>query len=885
VCGAAAPADLHAASGETFDDRLTAALSDRYRVEQELGQGGMAVVYLAHDVKHDRDVALKVMRPELAAALGDTGTKRFLREIQILARLNHPHILPVHDSGEANGVLYYVMPYIEGESLRTRMQREGPLPIDESLRIARDIASALDYAHSLDIVHRDIKPENILLHHGQAMVADFGIAKAASAAGERLTETGLAVGTPLYMSPEQASGDPTITGQSDLYSLACVLYEMLAGEPPYTGPSIQAVLAKKLTEPVPRISAVRETVSADLEGALTRGLAKQPADRWLRAGDVAQELETLRAPREGATRPAPAADRRAPTHHRAKLVAAVITVVAGATGVALFGPWRTTDGADARRVFVAAFTDETGAAELSAIGRMAQDYVIQILTEAQVAEVVDPLTALAVTRNVVTAGVGGGDAMALAAEARAGTIVTGTYYASGDSVHIQTRITDARRNRVVSTVGPVSGTQRALPDLMVRLGQAAAGALAAVLDEDLEAFDPLTRPAALGAYEAFNEGLEAYLGGDNATAESHFQRAMAADPSFTRARLWAVQSHLLSDAPVAEQWVRLEVADSMLAPLLDGRDRLNRYERCRLEFVVAVRQWDRTALYDGARCMVDAAPGSDDAKRELALWTFWGLNRPGEAVQLLRELDPDRGLLTEWSDYWSVLGEAYYVSGAYERALEVVREERRRLPDRLNARVKEIRALTALGRLDEVETAVASLRAVSAHDRWGWWVSRAGFWIRALGHPERADSLFDEAIAWYEARVPADRESRTDFAAVLYDAKRFDAAGNVYRQLADEYPESPVYLGALGRLAARRGARDDALRISAALGSARYPPLEVGAVTVNRAKIAALLGDRDEMAALLQQVRGAFYTQWAEDVDFESVRDYQPYLEWSRPQG
>src|SRR5437867_1641332 len=211
--------------------RLQAALADRYTIERELGRGGMATVYLAQDLKHHRKVAIKVLKPELAAALGP---ERFLQEIEIAAGLTHPHILPLHDSGEATGLLYYVMPYVEGETLRNRLDRAGQLPVAEAVQIVREVADALSHAHSHDVVHRDIKPENILLEAGHAVVSDFGIARAIrAAAGASLTATGLAVGTPAYMSPEQAAGDSVLDGRSDVYALGCVLYEMLAGEPPF----------------------------------------------------------------------------------------------------------------------------------------------------------------------------------------------------------------------------------------------------------------------------------------------------------------------------------------------------------------------------------------------------------------------------------------------------------------------------------------------------------------------------------------------------------------------------------------------------------------------------------------------------------------------------
>jgi len=269
-------------------EQLGTALAGRYSVERELGRGGMATVYLADDLRHQRKVAIKVLRPELGSVLGP---ERFTREIRMAAGLTHPHILPLHDSGEAGGLLFYVMPYVRGESLRQRLSRKKQLPTEEAVAIVRQVAAALDHAHGHGLVHRDIKPENILLHEGEAMVTDFGIALAADgSAGERLTATGLMVGTPEYMSPEQAAGERTLDPRSDIYSLGCVLYEMLAGEPPYTGPTAQAVIAKRFIDPVPRVRRLRPAVPAAVEEAVMRALARVPADRFASAGALAEAL-------------------------------------------------------------------------------------------------------------------------------------------------------------------------------------------------------------------------------------------------------------------------------------------------------------------------------------------------------------------------------------------------------------------------------------------------------------------------------------------------------------------------------------------------------------------------------------------------------------------
>jgi tRNA A-37 threonylcarbamoyl transferase component Bud32/tetratricopeptide (TPR) repeat protein len=270
-------------------NRLKTALTDRYAIEREIGRGGMATVYLAHDVRHDRKVALKVLHPELTASLG---AERFLHEIKTTARLNHPHILALHDSGEADGFLFYVMPYVEGESLRDRLARERQLPLEDALQITSEVADALSYAHSHGIIHRDIKPENILLESGHAVVADFGIARAVSVGGadQRLTMSGFAVGTPAYMSPEQASGNEQLDARSDIYALGSVLYEMLAGEPPHTGPTPQAILARQLSGEVRSIRPLRSTVTPALEAAIRQALAPSAADRFTTASEFATAL-------------------------------------------------------------------------------------------------------------------------------------------------------------------------------------------------------------------------------------------------------------------------------------------------------------------------------------------------------------------------------------------------------------------------------------------------------------------------------------------------------------------------------------------------------------------------------------------------------------------
>ena len=305
-------------------NRLSSALADRYRIEGELGAGGMATVYLAHDIKHDRDVAIKVLHPDLGAALGGG---RFLSEIRTTARLQHPHILPLLDSGDADGLLYYVMPLVTGETLRARLEREKQLPIDDAVSIAREVADALGYAHALGVIHRDIKPENILLQNGHALVADFGIALAVqTAGGARMTQTGLSLGTPQYMSPEQAMGERTVDARSDIYALGAVTYEMLAGDAPFTGSTVQAIVARVMTERPASLRTVRDTVTTNIEAAVLKALAKLPADRWPTAKAFADALVDVRGTIAFDSGARGASDHRVSTHASRMIAIGAIAV-------------------------------------------------------------------------------------------------------------------------------------------------------------------------------------------------------------------------------------------------------------------------------------------------------------------------------------------------------------------------------------------------------------------------------------------------------------------------------------------------------------------------------------------------------------------------------
>jgi thioredoxin-like negative regulator of GroEL len=870
------------------------ALRDRYTLERELGRGGMATVYLAHDLRHDRPVALKVLRPELAAALGP---ERFLREIRLTARLQHPHILTVLDSGEAGERLWYTMPFVEGESLRGRLARERQLPIREALRIALDAAEALEYAHQHGVIHRDVKPENLLLTTDRStLVADFGLARSCAGAAENLTEAGLALGTPVYMSPEQASGVAELDSRTDIYSLGCVLYEMLAGEPPFSGRSPAAMLARKLAEPARKLRVVRDTLPEPLEGVVLQALARVPADRFPSMRAFAQALEAAAGETLSVKRPAAAR-----AESRKTILAGLVVAAALVSGAILWGWIYRDSGLVPNRVAVGVFENRTGDASLDPLGSIAADWLTDGILRSGVAEVVPTTATLFVLSSPRSKGDSAGppDLRRLAEETGAATIVSGSYYRVRDSLGFQARLLDVGQDKVLRVISPVAGSADRPLQVIEMLRQRVVGALAVEYDTIARAggLGLLNSPPTYDAYKSYLEALRLFSRLQFAEGIPQLDSAFALDSAFTSALLakaWALAS-------IGE----LTRFDSVVTVLENQRQRLSPAEGYELEWLTATRRGDLGGARRALRQQASLAP--DMAARYGAAVFALRTNRPREALGDLTRRDRESLYWRTVPWTWQVPTEAYHLLGNHSRELKEARHGREQHSDLAVTLHFELLARAGLGQVKEVHSLLDQASQLVPQPIWtfGPMAVSAALELRAHGRPDSAHRVMRRAIDWYRAKL-AENPEQADFAyglaTCLYWAGEWSEARQLLTGLVSRIPPEGAswhgigtasdfdYLGLLGTVAGRQDDREEALRIAARLSSIQRPNLLFGQPTLWRARILALLGERDSAVGLLRDAisqglmpldltQGLGYPMLLHrDMDFESLREYQPYL-------
>src|SRR5437764_1271357 len=735
-------------------EALRDSLAPHYDIERQIGAGGMARVFLAVEQHPHRRVAIKVIAPELSNRLL---RERFIREVDLSSKLSHPHIVPIFSAGEAAGLFYYVMPYVEGESLRQRLLRERRLPLEAALHITRDVADALAFAHAQGIIHRDIKPENILLSGDHAIVADFGIARAISAAGAlTITQTGQSIGSPGYMSPEQALGSGDLDARTDIYSLGCVLFEALAGEPPVPSLAERLIHNWGALESCDALRGEEGGVARAVKHAISKALAPLPDDRFATAAGFAAALGG--------------------SAHRTSVPTRGI--FAGRRG---------------RRIAL------VGAALVVAGGRF---------------------------------------------RGRGSAATDGT---------------------VLRALAPVAGPLAQPLDAVEALRQRVMAALATLFDSRLNRWaTTASQPPNFQAYQEFIAGLDRFVQFDMRGAIAHFERASAVDTAFRLPLIFAANAHMNVGEFAAADAIghALERHAGQLAPL----------DRSYLAWVLATCRGDGGEALRASRAMASLAPASEALY--LVAEDAMALNRPREAVDALVALGPDRGFTRGWWVYWYDLTSALHLVGDHRRELQAALEGLRRFPDNPQILATQVRALAALGRVEEMRRGVAA--SLNLPPMEGWAAADvlllAAIELRAHGHPAAADTLLAQARDWLAARPPAEAASeahRVRVALVAYTAGRLADAQREFERLAarggpgrsgsvggaavmgDAWDQMD-YLGYVGAVAARQGNRDQALRVAQTLERVTRPYL-FGRPTVWRARIAALLGERDGPVALLPE--------------------------------
>jgi serine/threonine-protein kinase len=727
---------------------LADALRDRYTLERELGRGGMATVYLARDLKHDRPVALKVIHPDLAASLGP---ERFLREIRLTAQLRHPHILPVHDSGEAGSQLWYTMPYVEGESLRRRINRERQLPLDDALRIAREVAEALDCAHRHGIIHRDIKPENILLEESHAVVADFGVARAIEGAGgDRLTDTGLAVGTPAYMSPEQASAERVLDGRSDIYALGCVLYEMLVGEPPFTGPNAQAVIAKRLVEPVPHLGAVRD-LPTGVEQVVTRALGRAPADRFQTAAQLAEALARRESATVAAATPAPAQPSRR-ARSLALLGLAVVVAIGG--GFLALRPDRE-PGAPAPPAYERTAIAVLPFQNLSAEGPhtyFAGGLHDELLTQ------LSKVAALKVISRTSVMGYADGQTPVrqIASELGVGSVVEGSVQVVGRQLRVNVQLIDAATDahlwaeRYDRTLEDAFAIQSDVARQIV----AAVGAALSGAERQGLAVAPTANPE---AYRLYLQGLEYFnrpgsVRRNLEIAQQLFEQALALESDFALARAELSQVH------GSMYWHRYDFSPERAARQREEAEAALRLAPDLPQAHVAMASsfflWRRELR----RALEELRIASQGLPNDAKVWARLGdmHRRLGNWDESLAAYEKSTQLDPRNADLFTHLGFTYVVMHRYADAVRTFNRALGIAPDAYDAAMeKGITYFIWQGQLDTLRVVVN--RLPSGVELGGFWRTREAQHAQLLLWERKADSLLNllrtSRVAVFEGAV------------------------------------------------------------------------------------------------------------------------------------
>jgi serine/threonine-protein kinase len=865
--------------------QLENALGSGTRILRELGGGGMSRVFLAEDVEHGREIVVKVVPSDLA---GQVNVERFRREIKVAAKLQHPCIVPVLSSGSAEDLPYYTMPFVEGESLRTKMSRERGLSVQESLRILRDISGAVAYAHEHGIVHRDIKPENILVTRHHAVLADFGVAKAlteSTRSNSPLTSVGVALGTPAYMAPEQAAADPAVDHRADIYALGVVAYEMLAGRHPFEGRSSQSMLAAHAIEQPNSVSVHRPSLPAPLAGLVTRMMAKHPGDRPQSADEILSEIDHVATPAEtvAVREAAPLrneVDRRKRLILASGLVGALVTVVA--ISMFAFKVGSKTSALSRENVLI---LEPTVSGSTPVVADMVQNAVNLGLTKVSAAHIVP----------AADSGMGAEKAAELGRRAGAANVITTNIYQIGGELRVQFKVIDAGTGDIIRTLPPreISATSAAQLDsavdpLLSVIGFAASPLLG-------PSTIPLARVPSFAAFKEFETGVTQSQQFDPisaAAARQRFVTAFSLDSSFIQAKLWLMWLDRSSGA--VRNVARIAyLYDTLQAYVIDHRTAMSPYEATLADFV-----YDRQGTERGLgalRKIVEVNP-LNPMRRDLPI-ILVDLNRPYAAdTAFANQLVADSTLNTTLI-YWVSRAYVYHYMKDYKRSLETAQRARKVAPSDIAGLRSELIALAAIGDTAGISSRLEMVAVATRNRTWfdfaGDLYLMTGQELNAHGFSAAGKSTIARALDWFDKRTAEDwKNPNIAFRGALayLSVHRTSEAEKLLVPLMRDYPLDRRYLGTYGRLLAIKGDTAGALRIEAKLAelpSAKF----AGTPAFERAQIYAELGKKDEAVALLQEAFGqgvgfvSYRARMHAFENFAKMRGYPPFEALLTPEG
>lgn len=856
-------------------EQLQNCLGERYCVERELGGGGMSRVFVAREVALERQVVIKLVAPHLAGV----SLERFRREILLAARLQHPHIVPVLSTGEVDGLPYFTMPLVEGESLRERLNNSAPLPIAETVRVLREIALALSYAHERGIVHRDIKPANVLLSKGLAMVTDFGVAKALSDASPSLaaelsTTIGVARGTPAYMAPEQIAADPSLSVKADVYSFGALAYELLAGRPVFGLLSPRAVMAAHIAKAPEPIERSRPDAPRDLTGLVMQCLAKEPSERPT-SRELAERLERLTLTAEPQPR-----RRQSRLLIRRRFVGAVSLVIGAllvsatvaarsippATRATFVTLWRRAPRVlQPKRVVVAPLENRTGDTSLTILGQMASDYIAQRLAQTGEFEIVDPQTASLTARIVAELPRifrNGDPAVALARETGAATVLSGSFYAVGDSLHFQMRVTDASTGRLRRAMAPVSGARDQPRELVSALSLRATGALVAAIDTVTSWWG---EPPSLETYRETMEGYERWMRYDTAAAFAKLAHASASDSNYGTPLMFYASA--LADY---HQWTRV---DSVIRSMHERWEHLTPPERASVGLFEAWRAGDYAEAFRRDR-QITGTPGFGELAQLGVVYFAIYADRPYDALRGLAQLDPHRGVLLVNAIYWKWRAMALWDLGRYRDALDNARQAIAQFPENPKARWTEVQALAALDRTKELDDrldAVAGRAAPPGYssETWsGYARLHSARILRFIGDTTASKQLLARLLTQTARMSDSSANAMLLRAFALSESGRYGDAESLLERLRAASPRIIDALGLAGVIAAHSGRPNDAERIRQSLLQRSDSSVLLGRHLYWAARIAAMTLPPDTAVALLRRAAEHGHVATAEMPDY-----------------